>query len=289
MTFTRVSLAAVSFAFLALPLFGGEASGKFKAGRMTITPKAATAYESREQGDARKKSVEVMLAVAPLDLKEIASALDPHVVAINSDAAKEGDYILLWIRQDGRVSMNATFSSTMSQYIDTTDDGLKAELTENTPQKVAGRVWTSKPVKTMSGETYELDVTFAADVTRSPAGTKLPADGGEPGKAFKALYGAVAKKNWDGIKAGVSPGRMSMLDKDYNTPEENLADAVDTLGNYWLPKKHKIVGGELRGDVAILEVEGEIYEGAKALYLVQMLKGENGWQYDYSVPAGMLK
>ena len=32
------------------------------------------------------------------------------------------------------------------------------------------------------GEPYAIDLTFATDVTHPPAGTKLPADGGEPGK-----------------------------------------------------------------------------------------------------------
>lgn len=283
-----ISLVAFLSALTTLPLFGGEASGTFKAGRMTINPKVAAAYETRDQRDARKKSIEVMLSTTPLNLDEIASAVDPHVVAINSDAARKGDYILLWVRPDGSVSMNATFSASMSQYIDTTDDGLKAELKENTASRLAGRIWTAKPVKTMSGETYELDVTFSTDISRRPAGTKLPANGGEPGKALEALYAAVAKKNWNGIKAGLTPGTFASYNPDYRTPEENLQEAVDALANYRLPKKHKTVGGEVSGDRAVLEVEGEIFEGQKALYFVEMVKGDAGWQYESSVPAGMI-
>ena len=39
---------------------------------------------------------------------------------------------------------------------------------------------------------YTIDLTFSTEVTRPPAGTKLPADGGEQGKAFKALQTAMA-------------------------------------------------------------------------------------------------
>ena len=66
------------------------------------------------------------------------------------------------------------------------------------------------------------------------------------------------------------------------------ADFVAVLGNYRLPKKHKTVGGEIDGERAVLEVEGELFPGQKALYFVQMVKGEAGWQYETSMPAGMI-
>lgn len=268
---------------LTAPLFAGDAAGRFTVDKKSIVAKVSTAYEVRDQSDGRKKAVEVLLATVALDPAQITSSLDPHVYAINSEAAK-GDYILLWVRADGSVSMNATFSETMSQFLDNTGGDLKAELTENTPQRVAGHVWTPKPVKAMSGETWTVDVKFATAVTRAPAGTSLPADGGEAAKALEALYRAVGKKDWAGIKAGVAPDRMTAFEHDYNSPAENLKDAVETLGGTWLPKKHKVTGGELRGDGAILEVEGELYPGAKWLFLVRMAKGAAGWQFADEAP-----
>lgn len=270
------------------PLFAGEASGKFTSGSQSIAPKVASAYEVRDQSDGRKRSVEILLGGAALDPGELAATLDAHVYAINSEASK-GDYILIWAHADGSASMNATFSETMTQYIDDTNGGLKVEWTERTADRVAGRLWSPKPVKPMSGASWTVDVTFAATVVRPPAGTKLPADGGDAGKALGALYGAVEKKDWAGIKAGVAPDRMRTFEVEYNSPEENLAAAVDMLGNFWLPKKPKVTGGELRGDVAVLELEGELYPGAKWLFLVEMVKGAAGWQYSQKVPAGRLK
>jgi hypothetical protein len=271
----------------AMPLCAGQASGKFIAAGKSIAPKFATAYEVRDQSNGRERSVEIMLASAALDLAEIASALDPHVVAINSEPAT-GNYILLWAKADGRLSMNATFPETMTQYLDDTSGALKVEWTENTPRRLSGRVWTANPVKTMSGEAWSVDVKFATDVVRPPAGTKLAVDGGTPGRTLEALYRAVEKKDWPGIKAGIAPARMGSLERDDNTPAENLKEAVETLGSYWLPKKYKITGGEQRGEIAILEVEGELYPGAKWLFLVQMVKGAPGWQYENKVPAGKL-
>ncbi len=283
----RLTVLATLLTMFAVPLLAGEAAGKFTVDKQSIAPKVATAYEVRDQSDGRKRSVEIMLAGAALDTAQVAGALDPHVVAINSETAK-GNYILIWANADGSASMNATFAETMTQYIDDSHGSLKVEWTENTPQRIAGRVWSVKPVKPMSGESWTVDVKFAADVVRPPAGTKLAADGGEPGKALEALYRAVGKKDWAGIQAGVTPAGMSSLEHDYNSPAENLKEAVEMLGDFWLPKKHKVTGGEERGDTATLEVEGELYPGAKWLFLVQMVKGAAGWQFSEKVPAGKL-
>ena len=272
---------------LASPLLAGEASGKFTSGPLSISPTVATAYEVRDQADGRKRSVEVLLGGAALDTTALAQALDPHVNAINSEASK-GDYILIWAHADGSASMNATFQETMTQYIDDTGGGLKVEWTERTPDRVAGRLWSPKPVKPMSGASWTVDVTFAAAVVRPSAGTELPADGGDAGKALAALYSAVGKKDWTGIKAGVAPDRMRSFEVEYNSAEENLAAAVDMLGNFWLPKEPRVTGGEMRGDAAILEVEGELYPGAKWLFLVKMVRGDAGWQFSQKVPAGRL-
>ena len=70
--------------------------------------------------------------------------------------------------------MNATFSATMTQFVDKVGDSLKATLTVNTPERVAGRVFTAAPVKTRGGESYTVDPTFDTAVARRPAGTRSP-------------------------------------------------------------------------------------------------------------------
>lgn len=266
-----------------------DVKGQFKVdGKTVITPTHAAAYPVRDQFNPREMQIEVILAEGPVDTKALTEALDPHVDVINQDPVRAGNYVLLWIDPKGRVDMNGTLSETMTQYADTTHEGgLKAELTTNTKDRIAGRVYTPTPVKTLGGETYEVDVTFDVAVSRAPTGTKLPGDGGDPGKAFQALYQAVQKKDMNGIKAGVTPEVENLLFEDYYTPEENLKSAVDTL-TAWLPKKNvKVTGGELRSNTAIVEVEGEIYEGRNALYLVKMVKTDSGWSLQQAAPAGM--
>ena len=263
-------------AAIAVPAVAGEASGEFKAGsRKPIRPKFAAAYETRDQRDPRKRIVEVVLSEAPVDAAAAAADLDPHMNVINQPALMDHNYILLWVRPGDDVSMNATYGERMVQFVDNTEMPLKAEMKTNTAGRVEGRLWSPKPVKTQD-ESWTVDVKFSTDVVRAPAGTRLPADGGEPGKAFKALLAARSAKKLDAIQ------------KNVVKPFDSLDDALSTL-DIWLPKKGtKITGGELRGDTAVLEVEGEMFPGMKGLFLVQMTKSGSRWLFYRAVRGGLI-
>ena len=281
-------LFAVASAF-ALSALAGEASGEFTAGkRPPIRPKYAAAYETRDQRDARMMVIEVVLSEEPIDVVAAAAELDPHTNVINQKALRDHNYVLLWVRPDNDVSMNATYSETMTQYIEMTGSRMKAEMKTNTPAKVAGHVFSPKPLKTMDGDPYTIDLTFSTEVTHPVAGRKLPADGGEPAKALKALQTAIANKSWDGISKNVTARNLESFNESYRTPKENLDDAIQTLG-FWLPKKAgRITGGELRGDSAVLNLEAEIFEGQNGLFLIRMVKEGPRWVFDRAVKAGMI-
>ena len=286
----RLPAICVLVSFIALPAATGQVSGEFKAGaRKPIRPKYAVAFDDRDQRDARNHIVAVVLSEMPVDVAAAVAELDPHTQVINQDGMQGHNYVLLWVRPDGEVSMNATYSEKMVQFMDTTKLSLKAELSVNTPDKVAGRLFLPAPVKTMNGESYSVDLKFSVDVTRLPAATKLPADGGDPGRAFGLLTSAIAKKNWQGIIQNVTEkNRTTFTDAD-NSPKENLDGAIETLG-FWLPKKIvKIAGGELRGETAVLEVEGEIFGAQKALYLVRMVRNAKQWLFDRATNAGFIE
>jgi len=267
----------------------GDVTGTFSVtGGGRIAPMHAAAFETRDPRNPREKVIEVVLSGAPVDVVQAAAALAPHTDVINQPALMNHDYILLWVRPDGHVSMNATFGATMTQYLEAVGDTLSAQLTENTPNRVAGRIFAPKPVTVSGGETYTIDITFAATVARAPTGTPLPAGGGAPGAALKALDLAIAKKDWQGIKAGLTPARVASFERTYNTPQENLDGAVETL-RAWLPKKGmKVTGGEVRGEVAIVVIEGEMFPGSAALYLASLARTGTVWQLDAATLVGML-
>jgi hypothetical protein len=273
----------------AVPAFAGPASGSVKSPTGTISPKQAIAYAVRDMRNARNSRIEVMLTDVAVDTSSLADDLDRHMTAINFKELSDRNYVLLWIAPDNNVSMNATYSKTMTQYVNDISGGLKAELTTNTPTKVEGRVFSPSPLKTFDGETYTVDVKFSADVIPALTGTALPAGGGDPAKALATFLAAVKAKNWPGIKAGFSPKALPMWDKDYNTPQEN-AESVADIFTARLPMQNlKVTGGQLLNPTtAVLEVEGERF-GSRNLALVKMVKTGAAWQFEESAPMGMVR
>jgi hypothetical protein len=277
----------------AAPALAGDAKGQFvvKGGKTpgTIAPTRAVAYVTRDPRDAHNKVAEVVLSDAAIDVDAAVAALQPHNHVINQDVLDDRNYVLLWVAPDGHVSMNATFSKTMTQFVDTVGESLQSTLSVNTPERVAGRIFTAAPVKTMGGETYTVDLTFDTAVTRLPGGTPLGAGGGTPGKALTAFLAAVKKQQWPAIKAGLAPSSIATFDKSYNSPEENASSAADVI-QAWLPKSGlKIVGGELRGETADLDVEGEMFPGTNALYLARLRQVGGTWLFDSAGMVGMLR
>ena len=282
-------LAATLLFVTATVAAAGPASGAFKADKNgAITPKYAAGYTVRDSRHAHASRVELLLTDVQVDTSVLTAELDPHAAAINLDAINDRNYILLWVSPDGSVSMNATFSKTMTQYLDDTSNGLKATLTTNTPTRIEGRLFSPSPLKTMDGTAYSVDVKFAADVAPVAAGTPLPAGGGDPGKAFSALLVAATNKNWPAIKAASGPAALKMFDNDYDTPAEKAKSTNDLLNAWIARKKMKITGGQLHGDTAILEVEGEMFEGQNSLSLVRMVKSGAAWQFEQAKRVGMV-
>ena len=290
----RCAIPAVAVLFLVSPALSSAqtASGAFKAQpEGDISPTVAAAFVVRDQFNPRQNRIEVILSTAPVDVAKAVADLSPHTVVINDPALKDTNYVLIWIGSDGQVSMNATFSKTMTQFVDRASAGgaLRAQLTTNTPDKVAARIFTPAPISAMGGSTYTVDLTFSAPVTRAPAGTALQAGGGDPGKALLGFLAARQKKDWAALKASLSPAASERFVRSYNDDKENLADMLDTL-NFWLPAKDAtITGGTLAGDVAVLDVEGVLASGIKALTLVRLIRRPSGWLFDSAAMAGMLR
>lgn len=293
MNLIRSCLCLVALGIAASPCVARDAQGRFvvKGSKTagTITPTYAAAFVTRDPRDPRNRVVEVVLTEAAIDVDAAIATLQPHTHVINQDVLEDRNYVLLWVAPDGHVSMNATFGKTMTQFVDKVGDSLKATLSVNTPDRVAGRLFTPAPVATMGGETYTLDLTFDTAVTRVPAGTPLGAGGGAPGKALTAFLAAVKTQQWPAIKTALAPSALATFDKSYNSPEENASSAADIL-QAWLPKGGlKITGGEQRGDTADLDVEGEMFPGTNALYLARLRQVDGAWLFDSAGMVGMLQ
>jgi hypothetical protein len=282
-----VSVAAVCA--ITVPAFAGPASGTVTSPTGTIAPKQAIAYVVRDMRNARNTRIEIMLTDVAVKADGLQNDLDPHVTAINFEELRDRDYVLLWIAAPNTVSMNATYSKTMTQYLNDTSGGLKAELTTNTATRVEGRVFSPSPLKTFDGTTYTVDLKFSADVIPGLTGTPLPAGGGDPARALTTFLAAVKAKNWTGIKAGLSPKALPMYDKSYNTPQENADSAADIFSARLPMDKLAVTRGQLiNPTTAVLEAEGERF-GSRNLSLVKMVKTGAVWQFEESAPLGTVR
>lgn len=263
-------------------------SGSFRLGERMIAPSHACALVVRAPGDPRRPAIEVVLSQGPVDAAAASEALSPHTAVINQPGI--GDYVLLWIHEDGSVGMNATFATSMTQILDSTrpglfGGGLAAVLEEHGGDEVAGRVHSPSPRKTLGGDLYEIDVTFRARVRRPPPGTVLPRGGGDPGHALEALRRAAARKDWKAMRERLGARLLATVESGPQTARERRDSALALL-DAWLPRRRvTIARGTLRGDVAELDVEGESRIG-RTLHLARMVREGGEWRFDQATMVG---
>jgi hypothetical protein len=96
-------------------------------------------------------------------------------------------------------------------------------------------------------------VLFAAETAEKP--TTLPADGGEPGKAYMAYSKAFATGDIPALKKMVSAERANQLDDPQMKEMLPMMQALQ-------PKDIKILGGTMTSKDATLKAEGKA-EGAE--------------------------
>ena len=291
------TLIAAAIAAVVLTLSGGVHADAFK-GQFVIDGKKLdlqhmAAFRIRNQRNAREFETFVLLTPAALDEESIATARDPYSKAINDPAVEGVDYISLTIQADGNAAVNARIGGT--QYVDTSGvmfdkaGGLKSSCRTNTATRIDCDVASLKPVKTMSGPTWELQLSFDTAVQSKPAGTALPANGGDAGKAFLALSAALQAKDKTLLMAHLDADDSARYQSDFYSQEDNLKRLLEHFDRR-LPKLPKVTGGELLdADTAVLEVEGVPFANKKMFYLVEMRKVDGAWRYVISDTFGFLK
>ena len=140
--------------------------------------------------------------------------------------------------------------------------------------RIAGR-WVLAEPGDFFGETYDFDLVFDVAVT-PPPGTPLAADGGEPGKAYRAWIAAVAKGDLPVLRAlvGGDYNGWRLNSEDQGNVKEALKDLRDGT-----PLQARILRGRIDGDSAVLWVEGKDRDDILRRGRVQMQRVEGVWRY----------
>jgi hypothetical protein len=94
------------------------------------------------------------------------------------------------------------------------------------------------------------DVTFDAPVAPTDYGTPLPAGGGEQGKVYAAYHAALNGDAPAALKPFLDDGDQELL-------AEDAPGMVDRLRDVHPTKSYKVTKGFVKGDHALLLVEGE--------------------------------
>ncbi len=143
--------------------------------------------------------------------------------------------------------------------------------------RIEGSFQTGKAVKFLD-HTYELKVSFKAPVVQAKrpdplpdekTGEKLPADGGEPGKAYMAFVRAVLARDIAGVR--------KLHEGTENEPDSEIEKGIEFL-TLMMPQDLKVTGGYAKEDKAVLSLTGVM--GKERQYgSVEMSRNKSGdWQ-----------
>ena len=125
----------------------------------------------------------------------------------------------------------------------------------------------------------QFDLKFDVPVAPTDYGEPLPAGGGDPGKAYSALHAALVAWDYPAAK----PFFTDAVQADYAEQSEAI---VQSFRKEHPDKSYKIVKGFLRGDRALLLVEGETsYSRVKSE--AQMVREKGTWRVPAAGSSGL--
>jgi hypothetical protein len=274
----RLSLAAAVLAGLAAsPAFSASsASGSFRYDKLTMEVTNAYAFREEQNDAPGTYKTYVYLTSKPVDGQVAANAFDPGTAIDAEIDDQPAGYVRLCFNADySECGIYFSYEEPLESF-NTSGYG-KLELTGKDAKRVAG-TWILAEPEDFFDKTYEFNLKFDAQVIAPTPGTALPADGGEPGKAYQAWLAAIAKGDFAALRAILGEsGSWQFPEDDEKSAKENLKYLRDGK-----PVGVKILKGEQRGEQAILMVEGVDRDDLKLRGRVLMVKGEGGWRQEQS-------
>lgn len=116
----------------------------------------------------------------------------------------------------------------------------------------------------------QFDLRFDVPIAPTDYGTALPAGGGDPGKAYAALHTAIVAWDYPAAK----PYFSEEVQAGYG---EHAEEIVQSFRKDHPDKSYKIVRGFVRGDRALLLIEGET-SYSKVKTEAQMVREKGTWR-----------
>jgi hypothetical protein len=244
----RFRLIALSLLLVCSVAAEASVDGSLTANGKTFPLKFAVAHPKKNPFD--KKKTDTVIVFSDQELSAAAASDDIELMQAIDKMSLSG--FMVEIDGDKSVISGQVFSPAFKKMNQFSGVGMqKVELSAMTPTHVAGSVTMAKP-DDFFGNVYEYHATFDLPVGApppvavvAPKGKALPANGGDPGKAYAAYLKVFTAGDVPALKKAVSADRAKEMDsKEF----KEFFPAIQAMQ----PKNIKVTGGAIDGDTATL-------------------------------------
>jgi hypothetical protein len=250
-----------------------DGSGTLYEGGKPIALKHAYAYRMPDPFDKDKQITRIVFADKPIDDAALAGASDRDGAI--DDQLREATRVDLNLEPDGSVQ-NVNTRIGYSSGSQSGSGWYTLSLKRNDDQRVEGSFRSNDEEDKNIGRYY--DLVFALDLPGAPdPGAALPADGGEPGKAYLAHLASLRKGDIDALAKSMTKARADELLAHRNDAEFKMMFGF--IQGQAL-REPKYVKGNARGDRATLEYTGKDADGNAVTNTVSMLREGGAWKVE---------
>lgn len=262
----------LSFALLSGFAIAGGSGTLYDHGKKIALPNAY-AYRGADPFDKDKQITVVVFADKPIDAKALLNARDRGDALDDQMRKLEATRLSLNVEADGSVQ-NVNINGPEGSASQSGSGWYTLTLKQNDAKRIEGSFVSTDEADKKDGRFY--DLTFTLDLPgEADLGAALPADGGEPGKAYLAYLAALKKGDIDALAKTMSKERSAELlshrsDADFQMmfgfiQGQALRDAKYSKGN-------------IDGDTATLEYLGKDGDGNATTSAVTMIKQDGAWR-----------
>ena len=234
---------------------------------------SAYAFRGPDPFDKTKVITTVVFADKPIDAKAANAAADRGEAV--SDQLRQGDATRVELNLEGDGSVqNVNIMAPGSSGSQSGSGWYTLKLVHNDAKRVEGSFRSNDEADKKSGRYYDLK--FALDIAGPPdLGAALPADGGEPGKAYRAYLAALKKGDIDALAKTMTHERSAEILAHRNDADFKMMFAFIQQSAMRDPKVTKAFS---KGDTATLELSGKDGDGNAASSTATMQKEGGTWR-----------
>lgn len=269
---THLRYLPLALAF-ACGLAWADGSGSlYQEGKQTALV-SAYAFRAPDPFDKAKQITTVVFSDKPIDAAAVNASADRGEAVSDQLRSKDALRVELNLESDGSVQ-NININGPGFSGSQSGSGWYTLKLVHNDAKRVEGTFKSNDEADKKDGRFYDLK--FALDLAGPPdLGTPLAADGGEPGKAYRAYMAALQKGNIDALAKTMTKERGDELLAHKNDADFKMMFAF-IQGTAM--KNPKIVKGFVKGDTATLELSGKDGDGNNATSIATMQKEGGTWR-----------